>query len=444
MSDRYPTLIRGGTLLVPDESHGVAARPGDLLINGGRIERLGESVERPPQGTRVLYASGCLVVPGWVQSHVHLYQSLFRGLVKAGDGGRTLSALESAHTPQSMRSSARLAVAELLLSGTTSVQAMESRFHPEVVLEVLVEAGLFAVCGRKLADQEDESAPGDVEPTEAALRAAVDLAEEWDGAGDGRVRVALTPRDALACGPALLREVASLAEAGGWRVHMEAATTADRTRRLRALRGSTTVELLEDLGLSGPRVGLAHGTWLEPEELSRLAASGTHLLHTPGSDSRRGAGVAPVVEAERRGVRSSLGADGAAHNHNLDPFREMQIACLLAGATGDPGRLPPRRVLAMATRGGAEALGLPERIGVLQQGAVANVVLVNVDEIHTTPAPDPLAALVHGARASDVRAVWLAGEQVVAGGRLTLWDEEQLRRDARREARELARRAGLA
>ena len=146
----YATLIRGGTLILPDGESGIRAEPGDLLMEGDRIARVGV-VDDPPEGARVIYASGCAVLPGFVQTHVHLCQTLFRGIADELPLLTWLRErvwpLEAAHTPQSIRASARLAVAELLLSGTTAVQTMESVHHTGAVIEVLAEWG----CLRLLA-----------------------------------------------------------------------------------------------------------------------------------------------------------------------------------------------------------------------------------------------------------------------------------------------------
>lgn len=436
------TLIRGGTLIVPDPVAGVRAIEGDLVIAGDRIVGLGPELERPPRGARVIYASGCAVLPGFVQTHLHLCHSLFRGLAEERTTDHwwrdRIAPLEAAHTPQSIRASARLAVAELLLGGTTAIQSMESTRHTEAVFEVLVESGLHALSGKALLDASGSPA-GLGASTEQVLREAVDLAEEWDGAGEGRLRVCLSPHSLANCTDACLREVGNLAAAGGWRTHVQVDAAPTGPGR----RGRSQIETLDRFGLTGSRAGLAHAVRPVETDLEILARTGTHVLHTASRDCKLGAGIAPVSDLIARGVRVSLGADGAASNNTLDMFAEMRLASLLQKATRGPEALPAATALDLATRGGAAAIGLEGGLGVLREGAIANVVLVNLDDMHTTPRPDPLSALVYSARASDVRAVWLAGEQVVAGGRLTLWDEEEVRREARREARGLQRRARL-
>jgi len=442
----FPTLIRGGTLVLPGGPGTLRAAPGDLLMQGEHIVAVGR-VDDAPRGTRVIYAGGCAVLPGFVQTHVHLCQTLFRGradeLPLLHWLQRRIWPMEAAHTPDSLRASAWLSVAELVLGGTTAVQTMETVRYTEAVLEVLAESGLFAVAGKCLMDDPSTCPEGLVQSTDVALREAVDLADAWDGAGGGRIRTCLAPRFAVSCTDALLSEVAKLAEAGGWRIHTHAAEADDEVMLVRRRSGRPNVLHLEALGVAGPHVGLAHCVQVDDDEVAALAEHGTHVLHCPGSNCMLGSGIAPVPRLREAGVAVSLGADGAACNNTLDMFHEMRLATALQSARLGPGALSAAAVLDMATRRGAEALGLGDRIGVLAEGAVANVLIVSLDGAHATPAPDPLSALVYCCRAGDVRAVWLAGQQVVAEGRLVHWDEEQIRRDARREAQALVVRAGV-
>ena len=367
----------------------------------------------------MIYAGGCAVLPGFVQTHVHLCQTLFRG---AADELSLLDwlrnriwLLEAAHTPDSIRASARLAVAELLLSGTTAVQTMETVRHTECVFEVLAESGMFAVSGKALMDDPTTCPESLCQPTDAALADAVDLAEKWDGSANGRLRVCLAPRFAVSCTDECLSEVASLAEAGNWRVHTHASESRDEVDLVQRRSGRRNVVYLDHLGLTGDHVGLAHCVWLDNEEVDLLSDSGTHVLHCPGSNCKLGSGIAPVPRLLSRGINVSLGADGAACNNTLDMFREMRLATQLQKALYGPQTLPASRVLGMATRAGAEALGWGGQMGELRPGRWANVILVSLQGLHTTPSPDPLSALVYGCKSSDIRS-GLARRQAGCGG----------------------------
>jgi 5-methylthioadenosine/S-adenosylhomocysteine deaminase len=451
------TLIRGGTLLLPGDNGRLRGRPGDLLIDGERIGAVGhfdrdeevtgtarQDTERP----EVVEATDCFVIPGLIQSHVHLCQTLFRG---AADDlplldwlSQRVWPLEAAHDPDSIRASARLAIAELLRSGTTAVQTMETVHHTEAALEVIEESGVFAVAGKCLMDDPTTSDGGLVQPTDVALQEAVDLAEVWDGAGNGRLKYCLAPRFAVSCTDTCLRQVGRLADELGLRIHTHASENRDEVTLVEERTGLRNVTYLDSVGCSGGHVGIAHCVWVNDAEIELLARTGTHVLHCPGSNCKLGSGVAPVprfIEAE---IGVSLGADGAPCNNALDIFREMRLAALLHKAGGDPETLPAHTVLDLATRGGAAALGWEGEMGVLKPGAWANVVVVDLRRLHTAPRHDPVSTLVYSTHAADIRHVWLGGRQVVEDGRLTLWDESEVLADADAQARKLYRRAGLA
>jgi 5-methylthioadenosine/S-adenosylhomocysteine deaminase len=402
--------------------------------------------EAPP--LQVVDATDCVVMPGLIQSHVHLCQTLFRG---AADDlpllewlSQRVWPLEAAHDPDSIRASARLAIAELLRSGTTAVQTMETVHHTEVVLEALADSGMFAVAGKCLMDDPETSHEGLVQPTDVALQESVDLAAEWDGAADGRLKYCLAPRFAVSCTDDCLREVGRLAEQLGLRVHTHASENRDEEALVENRTGQRNVVYLDEVGCTGDHVGVAHCIWVNEREIELLAGTGTHVLHCPGSNCKLGSGVAPVPRFLEAGVALSLGADGAPCNNTLDIFREMRLAALLHKSGGDPEAVPAHAVLDMATRGGAAALGWEDEMGVLAPGSWANVVIVDLRRLHTTPRHEPVSTLVYSAHAWDVRDVWLGGQRVVEDGRLTLWDESEVMTEADSQALKLYQRACLA
>lgn len=440
-----PTLIEGGTLVLRGIPGLVRAEAGDVLIDGERISAVGE-IDPVPEDVERIDARGCVVLPGFVQTHVHLCQTLFRGVaddVPLLEWLRdSIWPLEAAHDPDSLRASARLAIAELLLGGTTAVQTMETVHHTEAVFEVLEEAGLLAVSGKCLMDDPETSPEGLVQSTETALAEAVELAERWDGRGE-RLHYCLAPRFAVSCTDDLLREVGALASDRGWRIHSHASENRDEVNLVEERSGRRNVTYLRDVGCTGPHVGLAHCVWVDDDEIEILADTGTHVLHCPGANCKLGSGIASIPDLLDEGISVSLGADGAPCNNNLDMFHEMRLAALIHKPRHGPETMAAEEILWMATAQGALALGRAEgELGVIAPGAWANVVIVDLERVHHTPAPDPLSAVVYSARSADVRDVWLAGQQVVADHRLTLWDEAEVLADANREAERLFSRAG--
>ncbi len=420
----------------------------DLLIEGGRIAAIGPRLRRPA-GAELIDCRGRAVLPGLVQAHVHLCQVLFRnqadGLPLLDWLRRRIWPLEAAHDARSLRFSARLGIAELLLGGTTAVLDMGTVHHTEELFLAAEESGLRYTGGKALMDRGERVPRALREDAETALAEARELGRRWHGAAEGRLRHALCPRFVLSCGEPLLREVAALASREGWIVHSHASEHPEETAVVRRLLGEDNAAYYHRLGIRGPHVVLAHCVHLTRREMGLLASAGTHAVHCPGANLKLGSGVAPLPELRRRRVNLAIGGDGAPCNNTLDVFREMRLAATLHLPRFGPTSVRPAEVLEMATIGGARALGLAREIGSLVPGKRADVVVVDLRAPHLSPRGDDLhATLVYGARASDVTDVFVDGRRLVAAGELRTLDAQGLARDAHAEAKRVARRAGLA
>lgn len=419
---------------------------GDVSIRDGRIAAVGR-VDPALAHDRTVDVGGAIVLPGFVQTHVHLCQTLFRGLADDLPLLAWLRSriwpLEAAHDDRSLAASTRLAAAELLLGGTTTVLTMETVRGTDAVFDALAATGLRAVVGKCLMDDAPEAPAALLEPAQAGLDAALDLARRWTGAAGGRLTAALAPRFAVTCSPALLEGVAAAARDTGLLVHTHAAEQRDEVDLIVRRTGRRNVRYLADVGLASPRVCLAHCVWVDDDELALLAERQINVLHCPASNLKLGSGIAPVAAMRRRGIPVSLGADGAACNNRLDMFTEMRLAATLQAVREAPGALTAGDALWMATRGGAAALGLDAEIGQVTAGYRADLAVVGRDGPHMAPPHDPIAALVYGASAADVRMTLVDGQVLVEDGRLTAAAVEAVRADAARQARLVAARAGL-
>jgi 5-methylthioadenosine/S-adenosylhomocysteine deaminase len=435
-------LIKGGTLVTVDANDTVFA--GDLLVRDGRIVAIGETDQTADE---VIDANGCAVVPGFVQTHVHLCQTIFRG---AADDLALIDWLkqrvwrmEAAHTRASVRASARLAVAEMIKGGTTCALTMETVNHTEEVFRVVEETGFRATIGKCMMDAGQDVPAALLEETENSIRESLKLIEEWHGRARDRVRACFAPRFAVSCTRELLERVAQLARERGLIVHTHASENLTEIELVRQATGMRNVEYLASIGLAAPHVALAHCVHLDEAELDLLGRTGAHVLHCPSSNLKLGSGIAPIREMLERGINVSLGADGAACNNRLDMFTEMRTAALLQKVVHGADALPAKRVLRMATIDGARALGLESEIGSLEPGKRADVAVVALDSLHTTPRPDIVSTLVYAAETSDVRAVVIDGQIVLRDGELLTLDESEVIADARRESDTLFARAGL-
>lgn len=439
-------LIKGGAVVTMDAAENVFE--GDVFVRGSRIESVGRaSVTASATADVTIDARGCAVLPGFVQTHIHLCQTLFRG---AADDLELIDWLkkrvwpmEAAHDAASLRASARLAVAELIRGGTTCALTMETVNHTAEVLRVVEETGFRATVGKCMMDKGDEVPAALQEETEESIRESLALLEEWHGRADGRVRYCFAPRFAVSCTKDLLERVARLASERGVMVHTHASENRTECEMVERETGRRNVEYLDSLGVSGSHVLLAHCVHLSEEEINLLASTGTHVSHCPSSNMKLGSGIAPIATLLGRGVSVSLGADGAPCNNRLDMFTEMRSAALLQKVWRGADVLTAARVLRMATRDGARALGLEDEIGSIEEGKRADLIVVDLERVHTTPRPDVVSTIVYAAEAADVRDVLIDGRVVLRDGQLKTLDEREVIEEARGQYELLAARSGV-
>jgi 5-methylthioadenosine/S-adenosylhomocysteine deaminase len=438
------TLIRHATVITMTD--GLDVFHGAVSIRDGRIAAVGAE----PDGAHdvVIDAGGAYLVPGFVQTHIHLCQTLFRGYA---DDLRLLDWLrlrvwpmEAAHTPASLRAAARLACYELLRSGTTCILTMETVHDTDAVFAAVAETGMRATIGKCMMDADTPGAPARLrEETRASLAESLALQAQWHGASGGRLRAAFAPRFVVSCTRELLEDVAALSARDAVLVHTHAAEQRDEVELVRRVVGRSNLEYLGDVGLLTARLNVAHCVWAEPREQQMLAAADAKVTHCPGSNLKLGSGIAPVPEMLAQGICVSLGSDGAACNNHLDMFSEMRLAATLQAVRLQPGALPAREALRMATRNGARALGLEGQIGSVEVGKRADLVLIDRNAPETAPDADPYSTIVYAAGPADVRLTMVDGEILFRDGQSARLDRAAIAEDARREARALRARAGL-
>ena len=436
-------LIKGGTIVTMDRKDAIVH--GDLLISDGRIAEVDEEIGSYADDT--IDARDCAVLPGFVQTHIHLCQTLFRG---AADDlalidwlKKRVWPMEAAHTKESIRTSARLGVAELIKGGTTCALTMETVRHTEEVLRVVDETGFRATVGKCMMDKGDEVPRALHEETAASIRESVALIEQWHGRGNGRIRCCFAPRFAISCTRELLSEVSELARKHKVMIHTHSSENKNECEIVEAETGRRNVAYLDSLGISGAHVLLAHCIHLDTEEMETLSRTKTNVAHCPSSNLKLGSGLARVAEMLARKIPVSLGADGAACNNRLDMFTEMRTAALLQKLAHGPEVLSAAQVLRMATIDGARALGLENEIGSLEVGKRADVIVVDLKQLHSSPKQDVISSLVYSAQPADVRVTIINGRVVMRDGELLSLNEDSVMADANPEASALARRAGL-
>jgi 5-methylthioadenosine/S-adenosylhomocysteine deaminase len=437
-------LIKGATVITLDPRNSIFE--GDVLIERRRIAKVASSI--PTSGAETIDGRGRFLLPGFVQSHVHLCQTLFRG---AADDlalidwlKKRIWPMEAAHTRDSIRASALLGLGEMIRGGTTCALTMETVNHTDVVFEAVDEAGFRATIGKCMMDKGDEVPAALSENTESSIAESVALIKSWHNRAEGRIRTCFAPRFAVSCTRELLERVALLAREMGVMVHTHASENRDEIALVESETGRRNVEYLSDLGIVGPHVLLAHCVWLNDDEIEILARTKTRVAHCPSSNLKLGSGIAKVPEMIERGVTVSLGADGAPCNNRLDMFTEMRTAALIQKARRGPQTLPALDVLRMATIEGARALGLDQQIGSIEVGKLADLILINADRLHTAPHPDPVSTVIYAATASDVETVIIDGRQVMREGELLTMNEQEVIKNACEQFRAMSANLNLA
>ena len=422
------TVVADATTVVED---------GAVVVAGDRIAAVGDREElrdRYPDHER---RSFDVLAPGLVGAHVHSVQSLGRGIA---DDTELLDWLfdhvlpmEASLDAEGMRAAAELGYLECLESGVTCVVDHLSVNHADEAFEAAGDLGVRGRIGKVLMDK--DSPAGLEEDTDAALAESERLIERYHDTHDGRIRYALTPRFAVSCTEACLRGVRDVADAhDGVRIHTHASENRDEIATVEDETGMRNVHWLDEVGLTGDDVVLAHCVHTDDSEREVLAETGTHVTYCPSSNMKLASGVAPVVDYLDRGINVALGNDGPPCNNTLDAFTEMRQASLLQKVEAlDPTATPAGTVFEMATRNGAKAAGF-EDVGCLREGWKADVVGLSTDLTRATPLHDVLSHLVFAAHGDDVRFTMVDGRVLYDEGELATADAAAIRERAREVA----------
>ncbi len=451
-------LIRGGTVVTMNAKREVLPSA-DILIDGRRIASVSGAEEVPAAGRghdgvhmhdvdMVIDATGKIVLPGFVQAHVHLCQTLFRGLaddLELLDWLRLrIWPLEGAHDEESVYWSAMLGIAELVRGGTTSIIDMETVHHTESAFWAIDESGVRAACGKAMMDYGSGVPSTLMESARDSLRESEALAGRWHMHDDGRLRYAFAPRFVVSCTDELLTRVRDMARAMGVLVHTHASENRGEVELVLRDRGMRNVVCLRELGLVGPDLVLAHCIWVDEEEMGILRDSGTKVVHCPSSNLKLASGMAKVPEMLEMGVCVSLGADGAPCNNNLDAFWEMRLAALVGKVRLGPTAMPARTALEMATLGGAKAMGLEDEIGSIEPGMRADIIVLDLEKPHAAPTEevDAISRIVYEASTGDVDTTIVDGRVLMHRRKLLTIDEQEVIREANRASRRVLDRLG--
>lgn len=450
------SLVIDGAHVATVNAAGEEFSSGHVVLDGSRITAVGSGAAAPGDlaGARRFDGSGCLVTPGFVNTHHHLYQWLTRGFAVDGTLFEWLTALYPVWAgidADLVRTAATGGLGRLALTGCTTstdhhyvfprsggdvlgaeiaaARAVGLRFHP-----TRGSMDLGRSSGGLPPDDVVEDRDAILTATEAAIR------DHHDPSPGSMLQIAVAPCSPFSVSPELLAEAAELARRSGVRLHTHLCETLDEEDYCREHFGATPVDYVESLGWLGPDVWFAHAVHLDDVAVAKLASTGTGVAHCPSSNARLGAGIARTRDLLDAGVPVGLGVDGAASNEASALLEEVRHAVLFARARGGPRELGVRAGLRLATMGGAEVLGRQRDLGSLEAGKLADVAVWRLDTLAHIDIDDPVAALVLGSP-PPLELLVVNGVPVVEHGRLVRVDEESLALEVRAASRQLLSRA---
>ncbi len=448
------TLVVAGAHVVTMDGDRSEYSDGYVVISGNKIVDVGAGTPPEYPGAQVIDGSGCLITPGLVNTHHHLYQWITRGL--AADSTlfewlTTLYPVWAGIDADAVHVAATGGLTWLAKTGCTTttdhhyVVPRDAGDVFEAEITAAAQVGLrFHPCrGSMDLGQSSGGLPPDhvVEKLDDILTGTQSVIDRWHDPNPGSMlQIAVAPCSPFSVTEALLRESATLARENCVRMHTHLAETLDEERFCREHFGCTPVEYMERVGWVGPDVWYAHAVHLDDAGIETMARTGTAAAHCPTSNARLGAGIARAADLVNGGVTVGLGVDGAASNEACSLIEESRHALLFARAKGGPQTMTVRKALELGTIGGARVLGRESEIGSIEVGKLADLAVWKLDTVAHTGITDPVAALVLGST-PPLRLLLVNGRIVVADGRVTTVDEDVVASDVARAHRDLLGKA---
>jgi 5-methylthioadenosine/S-adenosylhomocysteine deaminase len=420
-------IIKNGTILTMDPRQPIVER-GFLCTQGDAISAIAQGDPHEVRSGETIDAKGGLILPGLVNGHTHAAMTLFRGLADDLPLMEWLNhyifPVESRMDREFVRTGTLLACAEMILSGTTTFCDMYL-FEDEVA-EAAQLAGIRCLAGEVLYDFPSPN----YGPIEEGLKYTESLIRKWEG--HPLVSIAVEPHAVYTCSPDLLIRANGLSKRYHVPLIIHVAESAGEIEEVRKRYGKKPFEHLESLGLLGPHLIADHCVHLDDAEISRMVRHDVKAITNPESNMKLASGISPVPRLLAQGITVGLGTDGCASNNNLDLFEEMDVTAKLhkVGAM-DPTVLDAFTVFKMATLSGARALGMGDRIGSLEVGKKADVIVVDTHKPHLTPMYNPYSHLVYAAKGSDVSHCLINGKLVMEDRKLLTLDLQEVLRHAK-------------
>jgi 5-methylthioadenosine/S-adenosylhomocysteine deaminase len=395
-------------------------RDRDIVVRGNRIAAVEPAAgQARAWAGEVIEGRGLLAMPGLVNTHAHVPMGIFRGLAEDVDLATWFNEymwpLEANLEAEDVFWGMQLGLAEMIQAGVTAVA--DHYFHMDRAAAAVERAGTRAALGWAVFGSQGA----------AGVERTASFAAEHRGAAGGRITTWLAPHAPYTCDDAFLAAVAREAERLDLGIHIHAAETAEQTRASVAARGLTPITVLERTGVLERPTILAHCCGVTPADIELMAARPCGVAHAPKTYLKLAMGAAPVAALRAAGVPVGLATDGPVSNNTLDLFESLRLMAMVTKhASGDPRAMTVGEALTVATRESARVYGLPDELGHLAPGYLADLILVDMRVPHCQPAHDPAANLVYSVRASDVRTVICDGRVLMRDRELLTLDVEEI------------------
>ena len=423
----HDLLIQNATLLELGDTPRVL-RNQSVAIIGQRISGVGADLG---EAKVTINAKGKLLLPGFINTHAHSAMVLFRGAVEDVTPevwfNEYIWRMETNLTPEDVYWGALWAAVEMLEGGITTVA--DHYFMSESVARAFLEVGIRADVAPTLFGKPED------------LNGARRIFGEWNGAGEGRVRIAVGPHSPYLCSGDFLKQTLGLAQELDTYVHLHVSETARQVEMSLEAHRLTPPAYLHSLGLTESPLLFAHSAHATPADVELMAQHRIGVAHCPKTFLKLASGIAPVTAMQSAGIPVGLGSDGAASNNTMDMLEQLRLAAMLQKhQLNDATALPRHQAVAMLSQEGAKALFRGHELGQIREGYLADLVLVDLEGAHNQPVHDELAALVYSARASDVDTVIVNGKIVMQGRALRTVDKARVLHEIRQRAPQLVRK----
>jgi 5-methylthioadenosine/S-adenosylhomocysteine deaminase len=415
---KYDTIIHNGTIITVDKSFALID-DGFICIRDGKIEIV---APRPPDlasynADIMIDAGGGIVMPGLVNTHTHLPMTLLRGI--ADDIplfewlNKYIFPLEAKYmSPDNVKLGSLLGCAEMLLSGTTT--CCDGYFHENDTALAALETGIRGVFGQGVIDF---PAPGIPDPSDN-IRTAGLFIENLKNLSP-LVTPSVFCHSPYTCSEETLKKAKDLARSHNLLFQIHTAETKNEFDMIMSKQGLSPVKYLESAGILDEMTMLIHAVWLEKDDIRIISEHGAKVSHNPQSNMKLASGIAPAPELIKNNITVGLGTDGCASNNDPDMFKEMDVAAKIHKARLlDPTVMDAKKVVQMATIRGAEAIGLGNRIGSIEKGKDADIIIIDTRLPHMVPMYNPVSHIVYSATGSDIKDVFVGGRQIVNDGKI--------------------------